>query len=96
MGFYKKSQRTFKSWCGHCKTLAPTWNKLSSEWNGKQNSNGKNVYVVKLNADENTPNKEYNVQGYPTILALTNNKSTECNCGRSYSELNNYISKYCI
>ena len=58
----------YAPWCGHCKTLAPTWDKLSSEWNGKKSSSGKNVYVVKLNADENTPDKEYNVQGYPTTI----------------------------
>jgi len=51
----------FAPWCGHCKNLAPEWEKAASELKGK----------VKLGALDATVHQskaqEYGVQGYPTI-----------------------------
>lgn len=51
----------FAPWCGHCKNLAPEWEKAATELKGK----------VKLGAVDATVHQskaqEYGVQGYPTI-----------------------------
>jgi thioredoxin domain-containing protein 5 len=60
----------YAPWCGHCKRLAPTWNKLagysSNHWN-----------VAKMDCT-NELNKniceKYNVKGYPTLKLFINGK----------------------
>lgn len=51
----------FAPWCGHCKNLAPHWEKAASELEGK----------VKLGAVDATVQQqiasEFNIRGYPTI-----------------------------
>jgi protein disulfide-isomerase A6 len=51
----------FAPWCGHCKNLAPHWEKAAGELKGK----------VKLGAVDATVHQslaqQYGVQGYPTI-----------------------------
>lgn len=51
----------FAPWCGHCKNLAPHWEKAASELKGK----------VKFGAVDATVNtmkaSQYGIQGYPTI-----------------------------
>ncbi|SPQ21857.1 079d68e1-5746-4385-8129-f1add8dac09a [Thermothielavioides terrestris] len=52
-------------WCGHCKNLAPTWEKLAENF-----ANEPNVLVAKVDADAETGKAtaaEYGVKGYPTI-----------------------------
>lgn len=52
-------------WCGHCKTLAPIWESVASDF-----ANDANVVIAKVDAE--APNskavsKENNVSSYPTI-----------------------------
>lgn len=86
----------YAPWCGHCKTLAPTWKQLTDKMNGKTLSNGKKVYIVKLDADKNSGEaQKHNVQGYPTIKVFSNGKSQEYQGGRDISELQQYINSGC-
>jgi len=55
-------------WCGPCKMIAPTLEKIASENAGK-------VIVAKVNTDENPEwAMKYGVQGIPTMLFVANGK----------------------
>jgi len=55
-------------WCGPCKMVAPTLDKLASEYAGK-------VLIAKVNTDENPDwATRFGVQGIPTMLFISNGK----------------------
>ncbi len=58
----------YADWCGPCKIIAPSIEKLADEYNGT-------VQFVKLNIDEN-PNiaREYDVKSIPTLMIFRNGK----------------------
>ena len=55
-------------WCGPCKMVAPTLDKLAKEYAGK-------LLVTKVNTDEHPLwAQKFHVQGIPTMLFVTNGK----------------------
>lgn len=55
-------------WCGPCRMVAPTLDKLAKEYEGK-------LLVAKVNTDENPEwATKYGVQGIPTMLLVANGK----------------------
>jgi thioredoxin 1 len=55
-------------WCGPCRMVAPTLDKLAEEYSGK-------LLVAKVNTDENQEwATKYGVQGIPTMLFVANGK----------------------
>ena len=51
-------------WCGPCRMVAPTLDKLAREWNGR-------VKIAKVNVDENPRVAErYQVQSIPTMMVV--------------------------
>jgi len=55
-------------WCGPCKMVAPTLDKLAKEYEGK-------VLVAKVNTDENPEwATKFGVQGIPTMLFVAGGK----------------------
>ena len=55
-------------WCGPCKMVAPTLDKLAQEYAGK-------LLVAKVNTDDNSEwAMKFNVQGIPTMLFVANGK----------------------
>ena len=55
-------------WCGPCRMVAPTLEKIAKESAGK-------VIVAKVNTDENPDwATRYGVQGIPTMLLIANGK----------------------
>ena len=55
-------------WCGPCKMIAPTLEKIAKENAGK-------MIVAKVNTDENPEwARNYDVQGIPTMLFVANGK----------------------
>lgn len=52
-------------WCGPCKMMMPTIEKLAKEFNVEDS----NVEILKINADENPEQvAKYQVRGIPTLL----------------------------
>ncbi len=55
-------------WCGPCKMVAPTLEKLAKEFSGK-------LLVTKVNTDDNPEwAMKYGVQGIPTMLFVAGGK----------------------
>jgi thioredoxin 1 len=55
-------------WCGPCKTIAPTLEKLAKEQEGK-------MIIAKVNTDENPEwMNKFGVQGIPTLLFISGGK----------------------
>ncbi len=55
-------------WCGPCKMVAPTLEKLAKEYSGK-------LLIAKVNTDENPQwATQYGVQGIPTMLLISGGK----------------------
>ena len=55
-------------WCGPCRMVAPTLDKIAQEHAGK-------LLVAKVNTDENNQwAMKYGVQGIPTMLFVANGK----------------------
>jgi len=53
----------YAPWCGHCKKLAPTWEKLASIF-----KNDENVVIANVDADKHKDvGSRYGVSGFPTI-----------------------------
>ena len=59
------------AWCGPCRMIAPTVERLAKELAGK-------VLVGKLNVDENKRTAaNFHVQGIPTLLIIQNGREVE-------------------
>ena len=88
----------YTSWCPHCKSAKPTWEKLVNKYNNKK-VNVKNVSIVAANAEGSEVEKELandlNAQGYPTIKALNNNEVNEHSGGRDLESLENFVKEQC-
>ncbi|MGD9093307.1 MAG: thioredoxin [Anaerolineales bacterium] len=55
-------------WCGPCRMVAPTLDKLAKEYEGK-------LLVAKVNTDENPEwATKFGVQGIPTMLLVSDGK----------------------
>lgn len=72
----KKLVLIYADWCGHCKKIKPTWDKVSEQVNKEDE-----LKMVKINCGEGTPEQKklmskYDVDGYPTILIIDNGKAT--------------------
>ena len=73
--------------CGHCKNMKPAWELL-------KNNYGKNQFIklVEVNAKNQKLVDLYNVQGFPTILYVKDEKKqTEYNGDRSYEDLVKFL-----
>lgn len=58
-------------WCGPCRMVAPTLDKLASEWTGK-------VKIAKVNVDENPRvSGQFGIQSIPTMIVVINGKIVE-------------------
>jgi len=56
--------KVYAPWCGHCKSLAPTWDKLATTFRDEPS-----VEIAKLDATGETASaKKFEVKGYPTLL----------------------------
>jgi protein disulfide-isomerase-like protein len=82
----------YAPWCGHCKSLAPTWDTITRKMNGKKGKNGKNIWVTKIDADANGQQAQvHGIQGYPTIKVFNGKNISDYNGGRDQNSLESFI-----
>lgn len=75
-------------WCGPCKALAPTLDKISADMDGK-------IIIAKMNVDDNqsTP-AQYGVRGIPMLILFKDGKVTSTKVGAlPEKEISNWISE---
>eukprot|EP01059_Diplonema_ambulator_P009754 TRINITY_DN196_c0_g3_i2.p1 TRINITY_DN196_c0_g3~~TRINITY_DN196_c0_g3_i2.p1 ORF type:complete len:200 (+),score=85.21 TRINITY_DN196_c0_g3_i2:33-602(+) len=80
----------YAPWCGHCKRLAPDWEKLGDEVNKDK------VIVAKIDCtEESEVCSKYGVSGYPTLKYWTKDatKPEDYNGGRSLDDLQDFVAE---
>ncbi|KAG5186863.1 protein disulfide isomerase [Tribonema minus] len=79
----------YAPWCGHCKKLAPEFEKAAKELEGK------GLSIAKLDATEHkTSAGKYEVKGYPTLkYILKGGKALDYNGGRTAPDIVKYVVK---
>ncbi|ORZ22004.1 thioredoxin-like protein [Absidia repens] len=75
----------YAPWCGHCKNLAPTWEKLGEQIKGIKDNN---VVIAKLDGG-------FQVEGFPTLkfFKAETNEMIDYNGDRSYEDLVKFINE---
>ena len=76
----------YAPWCGHCKQLAPAWEKAAKQLKGVVN-----VGAVDMTTDEEV-GSPYGIQGFPTIKFFGFKKASpeDFNGGRDESAIVSY------
>jgi len=74
----------YAPWCGHCKKLAPDWEKLANAFSGEND-----VVIAKVDAEKQKAlGTKYEVTGYPTLIYFDKeNKQHKYSEGRTLTEL---------
>ena len=84
----------YAPWCGHCKNLAPTYEKL-----GHAFANEPSCVITKVNAEEHSElGAKYDVKGYPTIKFFPAGKDktpVDYEGGRSLEDFVMYLNEKC-
>jgi len=82
----------YAPWCGHCKKLAPEWEKAATELKNK----GINAKLAAVDADDqkNTDLRvRYDIKGFPTLKLFRNGVPTDYNGERVADGIINYLKK---
>jgi len=80
----------YAPWCGHCKRLAPEYEKAAEQLAGID----KRVALAKVDAtEEKESGTRFGVRGYPTLKWFVNGKDSEYNGGRTAAEIVQWIKK---
>lgn len=80
----------YAPWCGHCKSLAPEYEKAASLLKEKNSE----VVLAKIDATENKQMSEkFSIEGFPTLKYFDNGKDFEYNGGRTAEEIVSWIEK---
>lgn len=77
-------------WCGHCNNFKPVWNKI-------QNTLNNQVNIKTYDADTSTHKshfEKYNVQGFPTLILVHNNKIIEYSGSRDLESITDFVKNY--
>ncbi|KZF26579.1 disulfide-isomerase tigA [Xylona heveae TC161] len=80
----------FAPWCGHCKNLAPTYEKLAEAFTFAEDK----VTIAKVDADAHRSlGQRFGVQGFPTLKWFDgkSDKPIEYNSGRDFESLEQFI-----
>lgn len=78
----------FAPWCGHCKNLAPKYEKAATELKGVAA-----LAKVDCTAQEAICQR-FDVRGYPTLKVFREGKPSEYNGGREADAIVSFMKKY--
>lgn len=78
----------YAPWCGHCKSLAPIYEKLGEQLKGVES-----VVVAKMDATANDVDPKYGVRGFPTLKLFKSgeNEVVDYNGDRTLEDLAKFI-----
>ena len=82
----------FAPWCGHCKNLAPVYEKLAQDFSFAKDK----LTIAKVDADaEKSLGKRFGIQGFPTIKYFDGKSETpeDYNGGRDIESLTEFLTK---
>jgi len=82
----------YAPWCGHCKKLAPEWEKAATELKEK----GINAKLAAVDADDKNNAvfiNRFDIRGFPTIKRFRDGVDTEYNGERTAEFIVNYLKK---
>ena len=68
-------------WCGHCKSFKPIWNELQNKYNKKYN------FYTYDNEKNEKEMVEWEIRGFPTIIAKKGETATEYRGSRDEQSL---------
>ena len=83
----------YTSWCPHCKSAKPTWEKLKQEV-GNSQINGTTVKFIEIDCDEDAATAgKFKVEGYPTIKLVHKNQIIEYDAKPDLDTLKTFLEK---
>ena len=83
----------YTSWCPHCKSAKPTWEKLKQEV-GNSQINGTTVKFIEIDCDEDPGTADkFKVEGYPTIKLVHKNQIIEYDAKPDVDTLKTFLEK---
>ena len=75
-------------WCPHCRDFKSTWNHLKNKMES-------NVEFVMFDSEKDaTEIKQYNIEGYPTLILKTGGKAIEYVGPRNFESVKDFIETY--
>jgi thioredoxin-like negative regulator of GroEL len=78
--------------CGHCKALAPDWEKLAAEWEG--HDTGLVAEVDCTEEDAEIICQDFGIEGYPTLLYGDPHTPENYEGGRDYESLSEFAKEH--
>lgn len=81
----------YAPWCGHCKALAPEYEKASTELLADK------IKLAKVDCtEENALCAEHNVEGFPTLKVFRNGSPSDYNGNRKADGIVSYMKKQAL
>ncbi|XP_069107179.1 thioredoxin domain-containing protein 5-like [Argopecten irradians] len=77
----------YAPWCGHCKTLAPTWEALAKEF---EHESGVTIAKVDCTLHKATCGKQ-NIRGYPTLVFFRDGQRVQDYSNRDIESLKSFV-----
>eukprot|EP01064_Diplonema_japonicum_P016597 TRINITY_DN245_c0_g1_i11.p1 TRINITY_DN245_c0_g1~~TRINITY_DN245_c0_g1_i11.p1 ORF type:complete len:484 (+),score=184.85 TRINITY_DN245_c0_g1_i11:61-1452(+) len=80
----------YAPWCGHCKSMIPAYDELAKTFEADEN-----IVIAKVDATANDTPKEFDVQGFPTLMFVQSgsNKVMKYDGARDAAGMEEFIRK---